>query len=252
MIYNNTVVKKYLEFIPNEESISSLYGNVIWSYQQFIDIINKCLFDVFTEIKATTASPVTEAPFMTYNATTKLITLNIEQLYSNTTQLWLNNYLYITMPSFQKYSANNLNISMLGIWNRLFCKDNLNNSSIINGKPYFSTKQEFVTMYRLNDFKSIVFETNSIPVSSEYIMTQKNISETILADFEISEGYYDNYQVVQFTPSGDIRWYDLESALELRTIKLKVFWTTRNGTIYPLFIDNDLFTLKIYIRKKIY
>ena len=93
MSYAGTDITETLQFIPNSTD-PDFYGDAIWNYQEFIDIVNKALSDAFTTIKGIHAgAPPTEAPFLTYEADTQLFTFNAEQLYDTTGPATINIYL---------------------------------------------------------------------------------------------------------------------------------------------------------------
>ena len=67
MTYDNSTVVQPLLFIPNTNN--QLYGNAIWNYQEFVDIINVALSSAYSALKLLEPlMPPTEAPFITYNS----------------------------------------------------------------------------------------------------------------------------------------------------------------------------------------
>lgn len=244
MTFGFSTVTKYLQFIPNTTG-NDFYGNTIWEYQEMIDILNKALSDAYTDLKALepTMTP-TEAPFMTYDADSKLLKWNIEQLYANTTKVYFSNQM------FERY-FNSFQVFDLNTDYQMLCKDNGNNSTVINGKNYFSTYQEYRTIDLWSDIKAILFETNRIPTSPEFLSGQKNITRQVLTDFVPTEGINDRSNI-QYYPQGPLRYYDLNSNYPLRETDLSLRWEDRNGNTYPLYLqDNEKFTMKLLFRKKL-
>lgn len=246
-----------LQFIPdappNDDKF--LYGPAIWSYQSFVDILNKALSDGYADVKANRPlAPPTEAPFFTYDAKTELITLNAEQLYDSegvpTISIWANYDLFALIPSFQVKSFPVPPVNPLK-FQRFRIKNNGFNTITYNGNPYYQMEQEYITLALLNDFVSIVFESDSIPVNSELLPAQKNDTRRIITDFEPLDGVND-HQAYQFYPQGPLRYYDLKSNFPLNRIDMKVYWTDREGREFPIYINRgDLLTLKIMFRKKV-
>jgi len=247
--YGITKIFKYVKFSPSISN-NNIYGDCIWTYQQFIDLINKALKEAFTDLKtAEPLCPATEPAFLYYNAKTRLLVWNTEQAYGTTTKVYFNQELFFLMPSFSAFGTT---INNILFW-EMKSKDNKNNHAIINGINYFSTKQEYPTVYLWKNFKTIIFQTDNIPVNSEYTMSQQNDFRRVLTDFEVVQGDLDEKQVIQYYPRAEMRWYDLMSSQQLRKMDIKVYWGDNTGKIYPLFLDTDnfIFTMKLYLRKKI-
>jgi hypothetical protein len=230
------------------------FGDAIWSYQEFADMMNIAFSTAYTTLKAAKpAAPPTEAPFVTYDGVTKLYTLNAEKLYDETTNtiaIQMNYDLYSVVTSWE--GARNLipppyiNEKFM----RIQVKDNFNNSATIGGKAYFTFQQEYTTLALLNSFVSIVFESDSIPVESELLPAQVNNTRQIITDFEPLDGVND-HQSFQFYPQGPLRYYSLKSAYPLSRIDLRVYWTDRAGNEYPILINREeVLTVKLAFRRK--
>tara|TARA_R110002126_G_scaffold45043_3_gene127925 strand:- start:259 stop:1218 length:960 start_codon:yes stop_codon:yes gene_type:complete len=250
MSYNGIDVTEPLVFIPNI-SVPDTYGDAIWNYQELIDILNVALSNAYTAINiASPGSSPTEAPFLTYDADTQLLTFNAEQLYDTngvpTIDIYFNSPLYLLVPSFQTFSNSQIPLKEY----QIIVKNNLNNITTIGGKAYYSTKQEYNTLSLWNDLVSIAFETDSVPVSAEKQGDQKNVVKRIMTDFEPLEDI-NNRQAFQFYPQGPLRFYDMNSIYPLSRIDLKVYWVDKNDKSYPIFInENEVLTVKILFRKK--
>lgn len=232
-----------LEFIPNSSG-NDLYGDTIWTYQHFVDIINKGLSDCFNNLKLLEPTcPATEPPVVVFDSKSRLLSWKAQQIYGSTTKAYFNKELFFINTSFHAFEKN---LGTEPFW-EIISKDNVVNRS----GAYYITKQEYSTLFRWNDFTGILFETDNIPVDSEYIMSQTNDFRKLLTDFEPLQDE-NNKISIQYFPQGEMRWYDLVSNKDLRTMDLKVYWTDNRGVIYPLYVDADLvFTMKLYFRKKI-
>jgi hypothetical protein len=245
--FNISIITKTLQFIPNSSG-NDFYGDTIWNYQEFIDIINAGLKEAYDDLKiAEPTWTATEAPFLSFNSSSRLLVWNVEQAYGTTAGIYFNKPLFYLMNSFQAFET-----TIIGEeYYQILSKDNKNNSNTINGKPYYSTKQEYSTLFLWNEFKTILFESDSIPVDSEYIMAQQNDFRKLVTDFEPLQDE-SNKNTIQYFPQGPLRWYNLFSDKSLDKMDLKIFWADDTGKTYPLYIDEKkVFSMKIYFRKKI-
>jgi hypothetical protein len=242
------------DFSPEEEK--ELYGKAIWSYQTLVDIVNTALEDAFTDLKALKPlAPPTVAPKMVLNNSEELFSLYAPVEYddsTNTIGLYVNFDMFAYVPAFQ-YSSNPSLYQLPQTdlkYSRFRVKDNGNNSITYLGSPAYEMKQEYKTLALLNNYQSIVFETDSIPIEAEYLPTQTNVVRRIITDFEPLDSVNDR-SAFQYYPQGPLRYYDLKSHHPLRRIDIKVYWTDRQGNQYPLYLSRgELFTMKIQFRKK--
>lgn len=252
---------EYLPWIPKALPTDNkfLYGKAIWSYQSFLDAINLAFKTAFAKLILThPAAPPTEAPFITLDTATSLMTLWTEKLYeesTNTIAIIFNYDLFAVLPAFQVDRINIPPPSMGASFNikfqRMKVKDNYNNSTTYNGKPYYKFQQEYSTLALLNDFVSITFESDSIPVEPELLPAQTNIVRRIITDFEPLDGINDR-QSLQFYPQGPLRYYDLKSSYPLHKVDIRVFWVDRKGDQFPIYINRDeVLTLKLQFRRKV-
>lgn len=247
--FGATSITKILQFIPNS-NVPDLYGDSIWNYQELLDSLNQALEDAYTDLKlAEPLAPPTEAPFVTYEASSQLFIFNAEQLYDvngpPTIEVEFNADL-AGLFSFRFFNQVQPYPSQF----KIIIKNNYNNSTTINGKPYYSTYQQFITLSLWNSLASIVFETDTIPVSQELQPGQTNITRRIVTDFEPLESP-NNREAFQFYPQGPLRYYDLESKYPLTSIDIRVSWLDRTGKSYPIYISSDnIVTVKILFRKR--
>lgn len=256
--YLTNVFTREVPFIANQNltNAPSFFGDAIWHYQDFIDCINAGYLLCFQDFQA---DPVyltipiidrpTEPPKMTYNGISKRCSIYAELSYAitkpNPIYVYLNVALDTYFPAFQNY-GNEINPILS---HYLKFKDNKNNIVVINGKSYFRLTEEFRELFLWNDLQKILFETDSIPVANELISGQQNITRKVLTDFEPISLINDQSNI-QFYPQSDLRFYSMFSGFELRKIDMKVFWQSKDGKVYPLYISgNDKLTIKIYFKK---
>jgi len=255
MRFGGTEVSVNLEYIANTSNpADDLYGPSIWSYQDFLDMLNQALSQAFTLIKAShPTAPPTEAPFITFDATTTLYTFNAEQTYDSsltTIEVLFNSSLYELFNGFRSFNE--------VPYERIVIRNTYNNLATINGKPYFSIVSEFSTVGAMADLISFQFLTNSIPVTTELQSSQNNITQQVITDFEVSSSEISDLTPVYFFLQGPRRLYDLNSDYPMKMIDLNVRWVSRIRSsdrtqktypVYVHFVDAPL-TVKIRFKRK--
>lgn len=235
------------------------YIPFIWNYQEIIDIINNALQTSFTAIKtAYPSAPPTEAPYITYDANSQLLTLIAQEAYQDerqtgtpTFKICFEELLYQYFPSWRIFQWKaDQPIPRINIeYNEIMITNNKNNLIQIGGNNYFEMKQEYKTLSLLNSYRAISVGT-SMPIVSEFIGTQQNNFRTILTDF-LTPVSIDDRETIQYTPQGELRYYDFNTTDELRTVDIKVFWIDNRGKSYPMFIPfNKSLTMKLQFRRK--
>ena len=241
----NTVVTKDLVYIPTSNR-NLPEGQAIWNVGELIEIVNVGLNDAFDELKTLVpAIDPTQPPFIA--KTGNLCTFNTQQNYGNVIRVYFNSPLFFLFGTFQSFEIK----FGQDTYYQIISKDNYNNKTQINGVDYYSTLSEASPWNLQTDFQSILFETNSVPVSYEQLGTAQNKQRQLLTDLEINSGYV-NGQVVQYNPAGPLRYHDLNSSYPLRQIDLKIQWLDKLDNVYPVFTSTDeVITCKLQFRKKI-
>ena len=257
--YLTNVYTREVPFIQNQNltNAPTFFGDAIWHYQDYIDCINLGFLQCFQDFQADPvyltipiADRPTEPPHMTYNAVSKRCSIYYPLQYDitkpNPIYVYYNALMFDVFPAFQNYGDERDQT----LSHYLIVKDNKNNIVDVGGKQYFRLTEEWSELFLWNDFQKVIFETDSIPVNNELIAGQKNITRKVLTDFEPASSINDQSNI-QFFPKGDLRFYSMYSGLEVRKIDMKVFWETKTGEVYPLFVSgNDRLTIKIYFKKK--
>lgn len=257
--YKTSVFTRPVPFIPNQNLATApkYYGQAIWHYSDYVDCLNLCLQQCFADFQADPVYltiPVidrpAEPPRMTYNAETNRVSMYYPLQYDITKPdpiyVYFSHLLFTIFPAFQNFGDR----SDLILSHYLIVKDNRNNKVTVNGTQYFRITEEWPELFAWSDFQRIVFETDSVPVQNEFIAGQQNVSRKVLTDFEPAVAVNDQSNI-QFFPRGDLRFYDMFSDHELRTIDMKVFWQGKDGRLFPIFISGtDRLTIKLLIKKK--
>ena len=257
--YDFTTGLVQLQYVQRSNIIGDI--DYIWNYQEIVDIINNALEDSFTAIKtAYPAAPPTEAPYITYDANTQLLTLTAQESFQDerqtgnpTFKICFEEILYQYFPSFRIFQWKvNQPISSppkLIEYNEIMITNNKNNLIQIGGNNYIQMVQEYKTLSLLNSYRAISVAT-TMPVVSEFIGSQTNTFRTILTDF-LTPVSIDDRETIQYIPQGELRYYDFNTTNELRTVDIKVFWIDNRGVSYPMYVPyNQSLTMKLQFRRK--
>lgn len=256
------------------------YGNAIYSYQSFLDSMNKSFADCYNQLIALFPGPLPGVqdwqlytvipPVMTFDNVTKFFSIDFIYLtpsYENpptpilSTGNWtdapfpldplniISIYFNEALGSLMRGFRYELDTSNIDKYYKLVVHNNNNNISF-NGSDFFiTTPQDYTILTSFNDLDDIVFRTNKIPVANEMIGAQRNILQQILTDFEVTESDFDSSNI-QFFAVGPLRYYPLMSNSELRTMDLQVYWKSKSGQEFPLFLaPGEKLTVKIQFRK---
>jgi hypothetical protein len=254
--YQNFDFTTTLQWIPNSPGGTyDYFGPSIWNYQDFIDSINAGLLASFNNFVAGTpafAHKPTTAPYMIYTAESELCSLIAEEkydvsgTYADPVYIYFNSTLTTYFPALQNFENETDPIKTY----YLKVKDNFNNVSVVGGITYYEVKEEYTTLFLWNDMQKILLETDSIPVNNELLGSQTNKTRKIITDFEPLSNINDRSQI-QYFPQGPLRFYDLISDYPLKRINLRFYWETKDGRIFPIYLnDYDNCSVKIYFKRK--
>lgn len=250
MTYSNTTITTTLIY-QDFTSGFNLPLRSIWHYQQLLEILNTALSTCYDDMKsAQPGVPPTVPPFVTFDAQTQLFTLNAPKLYNEvdagaeTIKIWFNEQLYNGyFPSFVQNEVADR-------FGRMAVLDTKTNSTTFGAVDYYKMEGEYSTLGLWSGIKSILFETDRVPVTPELLGTQNNQIRTVLTDFEPLVNI-NNRESFQYFPQGPIRYYNLQSQYPLNNIDLNVRWEDKNGDTYPIYITPGNFcSVKLHFRKK--
>lgn len=253
--YQNFDFTTTLQWVPNSPSGAyDYFGKSVWNYQDFIDSINNALKTSFNNFVAGTpafAHKPSTAPYMIYNAESQLCSLIAEEkydtsgVYADPVYIYFNRSLSNYFPALQNFDTD---IPTKAVYIKV--KDNLNNVSVVGGITYYEVKEEYTTLFLWNDLQKIILETDSIPVNNELQGAQTNKQRKIITDFEPLSSINDRSQI-QYFPQGALRFYNLTSDYPLTKMNLKIYWETKDGRVFPLYInDYDNCSVKLYFKRK--
>jgi hypothetical protein len=260
------------------QDVSTTYY-YIYSYQQWIKMINTALASCITALNASVVAaangdvlPSTNAPFMIMDPNSFTTNMNADisgfneslarpiELYFNTA-LWslYNNYQWTGYGNSSSLNGRNYKMN-------IYNNNGQNSMTISALYTVLVMFQEQPTVSLLNPVSSIVFTTGQLPVvpslSSTPILFNSSTSNTsggnnanispIISDFEVPFSALDTYKPnISYSASAEYRLIDLYGNSPLNAIQITVSWKDFFGNIRPLYLLADcVANLKIMFRRK--
>jgi len=241
-----------LTFI-NNGTANSVYGNSIFNFQEFLNIINLALQTSYDNLKiGFPLSSITKPPFLLIDHPTNAVYFAVEPAYIFpigpdvfSTQIYFNEALYFFFPALQAFATSDQVKTY-----QIIVQDLLVNTSVIQTVPYLIMKSDYPIFALWNDYQSISFESNTIPIVPENQPAQTNVITALVTDFEPLEEE-NNRTSFQYFPQGPLRYYSLSSPVPLSQIDIRVYWQDRFGNSFPLYLPfGQVCTVKLLFRKK--
>lgn len=259
--YNASFFRRYVQFVPSSPS-----GLGVYSYSNFIRMLNQALYDVFNDMKtAFPGFPPITAPYFCLDE--NKINLYTELAYNDPNiQLYMNypliKYLY-SIPqinlSFDDINGKDSQFIISKTGNNIV---NLNppipvgSPLVVNGA--YRMEMEFSILGNWTNIKSLLMTSNTLRTIGESVniprLANTNTGNiNIITDFEIekSSNLLSNPRTF-FTYNADIyRFIDLKGHEPIREVDIQLFYSTDDGEIYPLKMPRDYgFSVKILFQRK--
>lgn len=224
-------------FFTNEQVISQYY--YIYSIQAFINMINSALNLAFIAA----GSPGGTAPFYIYRAMSQTFSLIVTQAFLNSgAQIFMNSFLNNYLFSFYYDTINDINTGEYQFFHNL---STIPYGSTVGGPYEFI--EEYSTIPLWFDIRKILLVSNSIPIVQQASPTFNSTTTTvnnqpnylnIITDFAVT---YDNIadisSVLTYNPGPQYRLLDMLSNTPISRFDVQVFWLSKNGNTYPLYIS---------------
>lgn len=295
--YGAVDVQCYVQWIPQNisipvpkppnENISGLADNSnqfydCYSYQWFIDIINKTFNKAFSELQMATSLyymneviPTVNCPFMQWDITTNSAILNCDANGFSTGQeggisIYFNSPLYNLFSSYETIYQGIVNVNN-GKNNLILVKNTLSGSNLIQlpmntfDNQYWAIQvyQEYSTAQLWTPISCIVFTSNSLPVYKNELSNPQIYYDNVLGSGNSTSSNYSQIitdmvagdflykPCLVYTPSGQYRLIDMTGNNSLKTIDISVFYKTKLGQLVAFKLNSGctasikvLFTLK--------
>lgn len=227
------------------------------------------------------------APYMTYEPTTELFSINASTAwynpaFSNENQpltLWFDTNLYSLFRAFNTLYNGTMDPDERN-YQMIIRNFESNIITLTSGFSGYQMQQQFIALYNMYDIRNIVI-TTTMPIRSEYsaafnnssnnsmptgstgatipINTQLSNTATvkipILTDFQLNilEGP-ELLSYAQYTPTAEYRLIDMIGTIPLNNIEITMYWQDKNYNIYPIYIPplNSADMKLLFRRKKMY
>lgn len=242
--HNNVQYQSTVQYInKNNDSSQNVY-----SVRYFLEMINNALEASFTALDIAFPGTVTEAPFLVFNSSTGLMSLYIGQDYESNVKLYFNNALY-------QYFINSFDViynkQLLDREYEFEIRDYKNNIPV-SPANYYEFVQETSSIYNWYDIQRVIFSTGTLPVRSEYFMTQSSdgisIQKNIVTDFSPLLSL-DKSNFI-YEPS-IYRMINLRGHSYLNSFDLYVSYSDKDGNTSPYYLEpGELATVKVGFFKK--
>ncbi len=238
----------------------------VFSYQHMLDMINVALETSLADLKAAETAPQTGAPFLRFDTATQLISLIVEDDYTNTVTGILDGVSQTVNQVGVAFNDKLYNKSLQGIpadfrgrgssdgddyQINVFAQFGNNNAYALPGgtipappsvPDFLIFEQEGITLDQWNDVRDIVFTTRSIPIYKEMVKSSssKDGLPTFLStitDFQPNLATaLSGSSILSFFQEGPYRLINLLSPYPMRTFDFQVSWIDKLGNQIPIFI----------------
>jgi hypothetical protein len=254
-----------LQYNPQNFIYYSLY-----SYEHFCTLINTAIATAFALILPLLPAPPAgtnyQAPYFTYDGTTRLFSYFTDATFLNTTvnniQLWSNIFMNDNFDNAFDQEYYGFQILPSGKNVRFVIRDRgitkkYEDATAVDGFIYKQT-QEYTTISSMESFTSLILRSVSLPINNEALTLQPQRgqrngsgigsgSESIISDFEIDIGA-GNYlkPAIHYIPTAEYRRITMNGQTPIQRIDIEILWKDNFDNLYPLLIPaHQIATIKI-------
>jgi hypothetical protein len=272
-------------FDPNQTG--AVFNQGVYSFQAFVSMVNTALATAYGAL----VTKPTAAPFIAFNSATQMFSLyttpvngGVPGYYSadsaaGSVEIWFNDLLYAFFVGFDAYwggvptvqpPPNNMYLNYM-----VLASNNIVN--VVNGAtlgfpaPYnvslYRTDTEFICTEAWNGAMVIIFRSNTMGVTPEYVSAVSTNPSTVISavtpsnqlanlslieDFNIPQDASLNSAIIDYATSGYVRWNDLNIQGPLRSIDLTPQWQDRVLNTFNIYLQyGEVFNVKLAFRRKL-
>jgi hypothetical protein len=265
----------FLQYVPQlGVTTASAFYYYVYSYNNFIRMINTALVTAFTTLGGLVTLPTGSlAPYFELDLKTNMMSFVVQNNFFNGTPLWggvINVYMNNKMLRFVNGiplsistaapNGRNLLLNVYNIYNNLFAR------IPVDKTPPDPSIYDFLVMYseygsqtliNWNDAKGLVFTTDTIPINPEYMPSAENdssiVSRGILANFDFiyteSTPRPLNAQYIQQSP---YKLIDLLGISPISMLDITVYWYDYNNNLYDCYLyDGEAMSIRLLFTRKV-
>jgi hypothetical protein len=243
MAFDGAIVTKPLEWVSDTSLDVDIYGESIWNYREFQEIMNLKFLEAFLELKALKPlAPPTSSPYVAFDSKTSLFSFYGTTDYNTGTLInpavvpTINVYLNEALQAL--FVSNEYFEQLTGDAKyQILFYDKYNNTQNIGGTDYYVMTQEYGTTALFNDYQKLVFTTQRIPIVSQY---EPNIGDSrqIVDEFYIPP-QINNRENFQYSGQGWKQYQSLKSDYPLREVDIQVWWEDAYDNLYPINLPTE-------------
>jgi len=283
MEYDGSVFKHFMMFTPQDkvavlpappqslpnkmQNNSEGYYNV-YSYNYWVFLVNQMLSECFTGLAAQIGLPTAHPPYMTYDPTSKLCLMNLDEAGFSSTATNTPIKIYFNTPLGNLFSSFPFEITSYkadqGMNFRLNPNLVSNSSYPSDTTPSYTVLQvvqEFSTTTNWSPVMSIVVNSNSlgvvgnidgVPAIQLNGALLNGTGNNAAVSNLITDFVADNYDAsIIYNPTSEYRRLELIGTRPLTTLDLSISWKDRMGIVHPfLLASGATATMKILFEKK--
>jgi len=251
ILFNSAVQPLLFEGSPINPSVNPYY-NFIYSYDQFLKIINNALAIAYAQLVAQVKIivPAIEnslKPYFELDQATNILSLMADPTYftysssGNFCFIYFDNTMFRFMhgmPAFYKSGDQGGRNMLLQIFNKG------NNIVTRNSISYIQMESEYgsETLIYWNDAKGLVMTSELVPSRTEQMPTSPNNSSdaphrSILANFDfIYNAQNTKPLVAQYILQSPYKLIDLNTDIPINKFDINIYWVDYSNNFYPLFL----------------
>ena len=220
--FNQTITGLNNIWVKNAEDLD-VGAYDIYTFSELITAINNAFAEAFAKVPAGTFA---EAPKLTFDYTSGLLTLSYSSDYTN--------------PAAGTFIMMNDALLRLAYFDSSVDSINTNFNALVLPPGSTSLTQTSKSLFQFNQLDKILFISNTIYVFGSYFGA--NSTDNIITDVDIptaSAGYNENVgQVLYFQPQF-LRPYILATNQPINRINLQVWYSYLNGQQFQLYLAPD-------------
>jgi hypothetical protein len=218
-----------------------------------MNLVNKAFQTAFNDLAVRTTLPVgAVAPYYTFDSKAKLFTLVAQASHYDVNNvgtpinIFMNNDLWNLFGAMSCFSY--ASPVIVGNDRQILITSDVAN---VDASGNIQFLQEYISICQWMAMKSIIITTNSVPICTEGIPSVSNSYTpnngqngyatylTIISSYDalVSVAGFEDFQsLLQYTPSGPLKYIQMNSTNPLNTFDITVFWQDIYGGLHQLLI----------------